>query len=73
MIQTYSAEDVARIRASAQSVGRCLLALASEVRPGVSTLDLDKVAETFIRDQGGEPAFLGYRGFPASICASVNE
>lgn len=73
MIQTYSAEDVARIRESAQIVGRCLLALASEVRPGVSTLDLDKVAEKFIRDQGGEPAFLGYRGFPASICASVNE
>jgi methionyl aminopeptidase len=73
MIQTYRPEEVARIRESAQIVGRCLLALAREVRSGVSTLDLDKVAEKFIRDQGGEPAFLGYRGFPASICASVNE
>ena len=73
MIQTYKPEEVARIRESAQIVGRCLLALGREVRPGVSTLDLDKVAEKFIRDQGGEPAFLGYRGFPASICASVNE
>jgi len=73
VIQTYKPEEVARIRESAQIVGRCLLALGREVRPGVSTLDLDKVAEKFIRDQGGEPAFLGYRGFPASICASVNE
>ena len=73
MIQIYGPEEIARIRESAQIVGRCLLALASEVRPGVSTLDLDKVAEKFIRDQGGEPAFLGYRGYPASICASVNE
>ena len=73
MIQIYGPEEIARIRESAQIVGRCLLALASEVRPGVSTLDLDKVAEKFIRDQGGEPAFLGYRGYPASICASLNE
>jgi methionyl aminopeptidase len=47
--------------------------LASEVRPGVSTQELDRVAEEFIRAEGGEPAFKGYRGFPASICASVNE
>jgi len=73
VIQNYKPEEVARIRESAQIVGKCLLALGREVRPGVSTLDLDKVAEKFIRDQGGEPAFLGYRGFPASICASVNE
>jgi len=73
MIRTYGAEEIARIRESAQIVGRCLLALAREVRPGISTLDLDKVAERFIRDQGGEPAFLGYRGYPASLCASVNE
>ena len=73
MIRTYDAEEIARIRESAQIVGQCLFALAKEVRPGISTLDLDKVAEKFIRDRGGEPAFLGYRGYPASICASVNE
>ena len=73
VIQTYKPEEIARIRESAQIVGQCLLALGREVRPGVSTLALDKVAEKFIRDRGGEPAFLGYRGFPASICASVNE
>jgi len=73
MIRTYGPEEIARIRESAEIVGQCLLALAREVRPGVSTLALDKVAETFIRDRGGEPAFLGYRGYPASVCASVNE
>ena len=62
-----------RIRESAQIVGRCLRMLGGEVRAGVSTLDLDRMAEEFIRTEGGEPAFKGYRGFPASICASVNE
>jgi methionyl aminopeptidase len=73
MIRTYDPEEVELIRESAQIVGRCLHALAREVRPGVTTLELNRVAEEFIRDQGGEPAFLGYRGYPASICASVNE
>ena len=62
-----------RIRESARIVGRCLRMLAKEVRPGVSTLELDRMAEEFIRAEGGEPAFKGYRGFPASICSSVNE
>src|SRR5262245_30678732 len=43
------------------------------VRPGVSTSELDRMAEEFIRGQGGRPSFKGYRGFPASICASVND
>lgn len=47
--------------------------LAKEVRAGVSTMALDRKAEEFIRAEGGVPAFLGYRGYPASICASVNE
>ncbi len=73
MIRTYTPDEIAQIRESAQIVGRCLLMLAGEVRPGVTTLDLDRLAEEFIRDSGGEPAFKGYRGYPASICASVNE
>ena len=73
MIRINTAEELMRIRESAQIVGRCLAMLASEVRPGVSTQELDRVAEEFIRAKGGEPAFKGYRGFPASICASVNE
>ena len=73
MIQIHGLDEVELIRASAQIVGRCLLMLSREVRPGISTLELDRIAETFIRDSGGEPAFKGYRGFPASICASINE
>ena len=73
MIQIKDLDEVELIRASAQIVGRCLLMLSREVRPGISTLELDRMAETFIRDSGGEPAFKGYRGFPASICASINE
>src|SRR5216110_3490398 len=46
--------------------------LAGKVRPGVSTGELDQAAEKFIRSQGAEPAFKGYRGFPGSICASPN-
>ena len=73
MIRINTAEELMRIRESAQIVGRCLRMLEPEVRPGVSTKELDRLAEEFIRAQGGEPAFKGYRGFPASICASVNE
>ncbi len=73
MIQIHDLDEVERIRESAQIVGRCLLMLSREARPGVSTLELDRLAEAFIRDSGGEPAFKGYRGFPASICASINE
>ena len=46
--------------------------VASKIRPGVSTVELDAAAEKFIRSQGAEPAFKGYRGFPGSICASPN-
>ncbi len=73
MIQIHELGEVELIRKSAQIVGRCLLMLSREIRPGVSTLELDRLAEAFIRDSGGEPAFKGYRGFPASVCASINE
>src|SRR5919205_1637973 len=51
---------------------RCLNLLESKVRPGVTTGELDAAAEKFIRSQGAEPAFKGYRGFPGSICTSPN-
>src|SRR6266516_7531082 len=53
-------------------LARCLTMLRGKARPGVITEELDLAAERFIRSQGGEPAFLGYRGFPKSICASPN-
>jgi methionyl aminopeptidase len=51
----------------------CLELIAKEIRPGVTTRELDKVAEKFIRAKGGVPTFKGYRGFPGSICASPND
>ncbi|WP_051343195.1 type I methionyl aminopeptidase [Pseudonocardia spinosispora] len=61
------------MRVAGQLVARTLAAVAEQAKPGVSTLDLDKIAEQSIRDGGGVPSFLGYHGFPASICASVND
>ena len=66
-------EEIEAIRAAARLVARTLAMLGSEVRPGVSTASLDQLAEAFIRDHGGRPAFKGYRGFPASICASIDD
>src|SRR5437764_1348461 len=51
---------------------KALNLLAAKIRPGVSTRELDQAAEKFIRSQGAEPAFKGYRGFPGSICTSPN-
>ena len=51
---------------------RTMNLLAGKIRPGVSTRELDQAAEKFVRSQGAEPAFKGYRGFPGSICASPN-
>ncbi len=65
--------EIDAIRASAQLVARTLEMLAGHVRPGVTTGELDALAEGFIRDHAARPAFKGYRGFPASICPSVNE
>lgn len=54
-------------------VASALRAVQAAAAPGVSTLELDQIAESVIRDGGGTPSFLGYHGFPASICASVND
>ena len=72
MVYLRNPVEIEAIRAAAQLVGRTLRMLEREVRPGVTTAELDRLAETFIRDHGGRPAFKGYRGFPAAICPSVN-
>jgi len=66
-------EEVEAIRAAAQVVASTLQLMRREVRAGVTTSELDRLAEEFIRSQGGRPSFKGYRGFPASICSSVND
>ena len=66
-------EEIEAIRQAARLVGKTLRMLEGEVKPGVTTAHLDQLAEAFIRDHGGRPAFKGYREYPASICTSVNE
>src|SRR5437867_1668589 len=72
MVYLRDPSEIEAIRAAAQLVGRTLRVLGEQVRPGVTTAELDRLAEGFIRDHGGRPAFKGYRGFPAAICPSVN-
>src|SRR3989442_10547710 len=72
MIVRKSAEEIEKMAASGAILARCLQILRSKARAGVTTGELDDAAEKFIRSQGGEPAFKGYRGFPGSICASPN-
>ncbi|WP_019632597.1 type I methionyl aminopeptidase [Actinomadura atramentaria] len=72
-IQIKTAEQVELMRAAGLLVGRTLEVLRGAVKPGVTTLDLDTVAEQYIRDHGGVPSFKGYHGFTGTICASVNE
>jgi methionyl aminopeptidase len=72
MIIRKTPDQVERMAASGQILVRCLRMLAAKARAGVTTRELDEAAEKFIRSQGAEPAFKGYRGFPGSICASPN-
>lgn len=73
MIVCKSAAEIERMRAANQLVARILDELSAMVAPGVSTADLDAAAESKVRAAGAEPAFKGYRGYPATLCASVNE
>lgn len=72
MIIQRTREDIELIRHSALIVSKTLGMLAAEVKPGVTTLQLDKMAEEFIRDHGAEPGFLGMYDFPNSLCMSPN-
>ena len=73
MILIKSAEEVELMRQSNLLVSRTLAEVGKHVAPGVSTGKLDQVAETYIRDQGAVPGFLGYQGYPKTLCTSVNE
>ncbi len=73
MIIYKTRQEIAAMRASNQIVARILDELKSLVRPGVSTRDLNAHAESKAREMGAAPAFKGYRGYPASLCTSVNE
>lgn len=66
-------EQIEQIRESANVLSHLLAEIAKEVKPGIATLALDKLAYDFIHDHGGTPAFLHYQGFPYSLCISVND
>lgn len=72
MVNLKTHEEIEILRENALLVSKTLAEVAKHVRPGVTTLELDKVAEEFIRDHGAEPGFLGYNGFPNTLCASLN-
>ena len=77
MIYLKTDEEIELMRAANLLVGKTLAEVAKHIVPGVTTLHLDKIAETYIRDHGAIPTFLGYkmgnREFPSSLCISVNE
>jgi methionyl aminopeptidase len=72
MIVRKTPEQVEKMAVAGEILVRCLKMLESKARVGVTTAELDAAAEKFIRSQGAEPAFKGYRGFPGSVCASPN-
>ena len=72
MILIKTAEEIELMRESNQLVSKTLAELAKHIKPGVSTESLDKLAESFIRDHGAVPGFLGYQGYPKTLCTSVN-
>lgn len=72
MIIKKTPEQIEKMAAAGDILVRTLQLIEGKIRPGVTTKELDEAAERFIRSQGAEPAFKGYRGFPASICASPN-
>ena len=73
MIFLKTDQEIELMRESNRLVGMTHGELSKHIRPGITTLQLDKIADEFIRDHGAVPSFLGYGGFPNSICTSVNE
>ncbi len=73
MVILKTKDEIARIQKASQIVAQTLETLGRHVQPGISTLELDAIAESEIRKAGAVPAFKGYRGFPATLCVAVNE
>jgi len=73
MIELKNANQLERMRNAGRIVGETLRLMRELAKPGVTTIELDRMAEEYIRAQGAVPAFKGYNGFPATLCTSVNE
>lgn len=72
-VSILSDAEIGCVRESSLLVGRTLAEVARHIAPGITTRELDRIAEGFIRDHGAIPVFKGYSGFPASLCTSVND
>ncbi len=73
MIEYKSDNEIELIRESSLLVAKTLGEVAKHIRPGIKTIELDRIAEEFIRDHGAEPGFKGYQGFTGTLCISPNE
>ena len=73
MVKPKTEEEIELLRENAIIVSKTLAEVGKAVAPGVTTLELNRLAETFIRDHGAIPSFLGYEGFPTALCISVND
>ena len=73
MVKPKTEEEIALMRENGDLVSRTLAVVGNAVAPGVTTNELNRLAETYIRDNGAIPSFLGYDGFPAALCMSVND
>ena len=73
MVRPKTEEEIELLRENAVIVSKTLAEVGKHVAPGVTTNELNRVAETFIRDHGAIPSFLGLEGFPAALCMSVND
>jgi methionyl aminopeptidase len=73
MIIYKSSREIEKMRVAGAMVKKTLDLLSENIRPGITTIELDDLADDFIRSQGGKPSFKGYNGFPASICTSIND
>ncbi len=71
--QIFSEEQIVSLRKGGKILHDCLRHLEPLVKPGVTTIELDRIAEEFIRDRGGKPAFKGYHNYPATLCTSIND
>ena len=72
MLYYKTNEEIELLRESSLLVAKTLAEVAKVIKPGITTLELDRIAEEFVRDHNAVPAFLNYNGFPNSVCVSVN-
>lgn len=73
MITIKSRSEIEKMRVAGKITGLALVEISKHIKPGVTTAELDKIARDFIKRQGAIPSFLNYNGYPASICASIND